>query len=158
MALDAAKLGALAGVVARDINDIPDLPDYVVPQPGVYKLLVSKIEQREINQKTALVVEYDIVNTVQLNEPLQEGETGVKAGDKFSEAFWFNDPERIETTLSVLKKKYAGLAPALGTTNLLEMLNKMEGMQIKCVITNRVDKEQRPPKIYAQTREAVAAV
>lgn len=162
MALDIAKLGALAGVVARDLDDIPDLPEYAAPHPGVYKLLIAKVEQREINKKTALVVEYSVVDVLELNEQPDPNDPNVVPGNMFSEAFWFNDPDKIENTLSVLKKKFSGLAEACGTKNLLEILNKMEGMQIKALITNRMDSEKKDehgkPRVYASTRDVVPAV
>lgn len=163
MSIDTAKLGALASVIARDLDDIPDLPDYKAPFPGVYKLLVSKVEQRDINKKTALVVEYSVVDILQLNEQADPENPNVVPGNMFSEAFWFNDAERVENTLSVLKKKYAGLSEACGTKNLLDILNKMEGMQIKAIITNRTDQDGKTdehgrPRIYASTRDVVPAV
>lgn len=163
MALDTAKLGALASVVARDLDAIPDLPDYKAPHPGVYKLLIAKVEQRDINKKTALVVEYSVVDIIQLNEVEDPNDPNVVPGNMFSEAFWFNDADRIENTLSVLKKKYSGLAETCGTKNLLDIMNKMEGMQVKCVITNRADPEGKKDehghtRIYASTRDMVPAV
>lgn len=162
MALDLAKLGALASVVARNLDDIPDLPDYKAPKPGVYKLLVSKVEQREINKKTALVVEYSVVDILAVNEVADENDPNVIPGNMFSEAFWFNETDKIENTLSVLKKKYSGLAEAVGTKNLLEILNKMEGMTIKAIITNRTDSEKTDEhgklRVYASTREVVPFV
>lgn len=162
MAIDLAKLGALASVVARDLDDIPDLPDYKAPKPGVYKLLVAKVEQREINKKTALVVEYSVVDILAVNEVADENDPNVIPGNMFSEAFWFNEADKIENTLSVLKKKYSGLAEAAGTKNLLEILNKMEGMTIKAIITNRTDSEKvdehGKPRVYASTREVVPFV
>ncbi|HEX9502991.1 MAG TPA: hypothetical protein VF974_01550 [Patescibacteria group bacterium] len=163
MALDMAKMGALVSVIARDLDDIPDLPDYKVPKPGVYKLLVQKVEQREINKKTALVVEYSVVDIIQVNETTDENDPNVIPGNMFSEAFWFNDQERIENTLSVLKKKYSGLAEACGTKNLLDILNKMEGMQVRAIVTNRLDPDGKQDehgkvRIYASTREMVPAV
>src|SRR5256885_5722156 len=125
MALDMAKLGALAGVVAKNLDEIPDLPDYLPPHPGVYKLLISKVEQREINKKTALVVEYTVSDILELNEAEDPNDPNVVPGNMFSEAFWFNDAEKVENTLSVLKKKFSGLAEACGTKNLLDILNKM---------------------------------
>jgi hypothetical protein len=161
MALDAATLGALAGVVSRDINDIADLPDYVTPPPGVYTLIVKEIKQDEVgkdkDKKTVLKVTYAVVNCLELNNPEQDTEHLPKEGDLFSEVFFFNDPEKVENTLGILKKKYQGMAEACGTTNLLEILQKLEGMQVKSVVTNRVDGNDKS-KVYASTKDVVPAV
>jgi hypothetical protein len=163
MALNLEKLGALASVVARDLDDIPDLPDYKCPHPGVYKLLIKTVGQKEINKKTALVVEYVVVDVLELNEVADPDDPNVVPGNMFSEAFWFDDAERIETTLGALKKKYSGLAEACGTKNLLEIMNKMEGMQVKSIVGARVDKDgkkddQGRVKVYASTSGMVPAV
>jgi len=160
--LDAAKLGALAGVVARDLDDIPDLPEFLAPHPGVYKLLISLVEQREINKKTALVVEYDVVDIIQLNEAEDPNDPNVVPGNKFSEAFWFNDPEKVENTTSILKKKYGGLSDACGSKNLLDIMTKMEGMTVKAIISNRADEKKvdihGKPRVYATTHDIVPMV
>jgi hypothetical protein len=153
-----AGLGALKTLLARNLDDIPDLPSYKTPPPGVYKWLIESCKQKEINQKTAVVVENVIIDTVELNDP--EGtnaEHMVEPGDKFSEAFWFDDPERIDTTISVLKGKFGGLAEACGTTDLSEIMEKMVGMSVQGVIQNRVDSKDKS-KVYPQTRDIVPTV
>lgn len=160
--MDQSKLGALAGVLARDLNDIADLPTYIAPPPGVYKLIIEECEPKEINEKTTIVVAYIVVECSALADPKDEVDAAklgtIKMGlDKMSEAFFFDKPENIETTLSVLKAKFGGLGEALGTTNLLEIMSKMKGMQIQAQITNRVDKNDKS-KIYASTKNIVPAV
>jgi len=150
-----SKFGALAQLVGRNLDDIPDLPVFKTPPPGVYTFVIESCKQKDINEKAAIVTEYVIVDTIELNEPDEyEEEERVKAGDKFSEAFWFDDPERVEQTTSVLKAKYGGFGAHLGTTNLLEILEKMEGLQVKGIIQNRVDRKDKT-KIYPQTRDMV---
>lgn len=151
-----AQFGALASVLARNLEDIEDLPEYVAPPPGVYKLLIDKVEQKEINDKTTLVVEYTILDCVQLNDQ-EDAEHQVKMGSKMSEAFYFDKPENIEKTIQVLKAKFGGLGEALGTNNLLEIMEKIPGITVQAQITNRVDKNDKS-KVYASTRTMVAAV
>lgn len=157
--IDMSKFGALSAVMARNLDSVEDLPDYVTPPEGTYKLLVQKVGPEEINDKTALKVEYCIIETIALADPEGDKEHVCTPGNLFSEAFWFNDPEKVEKTLSVLKAKFGGLAEACGTTNLLGIMNKMEGMQVQAIITNRVvkDKETKKSKIYASTRDLIPA-
>lgn len=160
--MDASKLGALASVLARDLDSVEDLPNYVSPPPGIYKLAIKGIDHKEINEKTTIVAEYIVVDCVQLADPQDETDQvrlkEIKLGkDIMSEVFYFDKADKIETTLSVLKAKYGGLAPALGTTNLLEIITKMVGMQVQAQVTNRLDKEDKN-KIYAATKHMVAAV
>lgn len=159
MSVDMSKFGALSAVMSRNIADIEDLPEYVTPPEGNYKLLVQKVGPEEINEKTALKVEYVIIDTIALADPEGDKEHVVTPGSIFSEAFWFSDPEKVEKTLSVLKAKFGGLSEAVGSTNLLEIMNKMEGMQVQCIITNRVvkDKDTKKSRVFASTRDMIAA-
>lgn len=155
--------GALAEVLARDINDIEDLPSYVAPPPGVYKLQIDKVEQKTIKEKTVITVEYLIVGNVSLADPTAEDHIArlgaIKGGDKMSEAFYFDKADKIETTLSVLKAKFGGLAQMLGTTNLLQIMQKMQEVKplVQAQITNRVDDNDKT-KFYASTKNMVPAV
>lgn len=160
--MDMNKLGALAGVLTRDLGEIEDLPTYVAPPPGQYKLIIEACEPKEINDKTTVVTEYVIVECIALADPQDESDNNklkeIKFGkDKMSEAFFFDKADKVETTLSVLKAKYGGLGQALGTTNLLEIMQKMVGMQVSAQVTNRVDKDDKS-KIYAGTKNMVPAV
>src|SRR5690349_18407745 len=136
-------LGALASVLARDINDIADLPSYVAPPPGVYKLQVDSVQQKEIKDKTTIVVEYIVMECVALGDPNAEDHkarlASIKPGqDKMSEAFYFDKADKIETTLSVLKAKFGGLSQLFGTTNLLEIMQGMHTQKplIQAQVTN----------------------
>jgi len=151
------KFGLLAGMLAMSLDDIPDLPSYKAPPPGVYKLLIKEIAQKDINGKVALEVKYVVVDIVELAEPETPEEDKVAPGGEFSEAFWFNDAEKVEMTLSVLKAKFGGLSELLGTNNLLEILEKAEGLQVQAIITNRTDKNDKT-KVYASTRDIIPAV
>lgn len=153
----ALELGALDSVIARDINDIPDLPDYKTPPAGSYALLIEKIEPKEIGDKTALQITY-IVDTVrELVVPDTDEKDQVIPGNKFTEAFFFDKVENIDMTLGALKKKFAPLSEPFGTTDLKEILEKSVGMKIDCVIHNRVNKKVTPNQIYAQVRDVTLA-
>lgn len=148
-------LGALATVLTRDLTEIEDLPVYKTPWRGVYKFLIESANQKEINKKTALVVEYVITDIVEISdaeEMAKHPEQIVEPGDKFSEAFWFGDAEKVEQTLSVLKAKYGPLGPDLGTTNLLEIMQQMIGKTVQGIIQNRIDKEDKT-KVYPSTKD-----
>lgn len=136
------KFTGLASVLAKDISTIEDLPNYIAPPPGTYKLLLNTCGEKTINEKTAIVVDYTFIECKSLNDT--EGDKaeleGIKWGkDKMSEAFYFNDADRIDTTLGSLKKKFGGLSNLLGTTNLLEILDKVPGMTFDAQIGRRKD-------------------
>lgn len=151
-------LGALASVLARDISQIEDLPEFVAPPPGIYKLLIESFESKEINEKTYCVCTYVIVENVSLNDQGDQEELAkIKPGSKMSELFSFEKAEKVETVLSVLKAKYGALGAALGTTNLLDIVTKMQGMLVQAQLSQRVDKNDKS-KLYAGTKNIVPAV
>lgn len=155
--------GALASVLARDLSQIADLPQYVSPPPGVWKLQINDVEQKEIKEKTTITVTYVVLGCVALSDPTAEDHlarvAAIKDGSLMSEAFYFDKADKVETTLSVLKDKFGGLATLFGTTNLLEILNKMKEIKpiVQCQITNRVDKEDKT-RFYASTKNMAPAV
>lgn len=155
MSTAAEKFGALSQLVAVNLADIPDLPQYKTPPAGVYKWMIEFLQQKELGDKTALVMVGVIVETIEVDDlDSWDPEELVKPGDKFSEAFWFNDPDKVETTLGVMKLKFSGLAAPFGTENLLEILDKAEGCIVQSKIGNRIDKNDKT-KMYAQTRDII---
>jgi len=159
---DSAKFGALGSVLARDLASIEDLPSYIAPPPGVYKLLVKNCGPKEINNKSAVVVEYVVLECVALHEPENTEDIGdlakVKFGkDMVGETFWFNQPDKLETTLSFMKKQFAGLGETLGKTDLLSILDAIPNMTVKATLSQRVDENDKT-KIYPQIRNLIAAV
>jgi hypothetical protein len=153
--MDQSKFGALGAALQRDMSEIADLPEFVAPPAGIYKLQIEAVEQKEINEKTCITVTYLILGNIALSDPADAEElAAIKDGSKMGETFWFDKADKLETTLSVLKAKYGGLGQALGTTNLLEIMTKMEGMTIQAQVKQRVDKEDKS-KFYANTKNIV---
>lgn len=152
----------LGNILARDLNAIEDLPNYIAPPPGAYKLLIFGCGQRKINDKPVVAVDYVFLELKELNDA--EGDKEELAGmniqfgkDRMSEVFYFDDADRVETTLGVLKKKYGPLGAVLGKTNLLEILDGMKGMTVEATVGRRVDDKDKS-KFYPYTRNIVAAV
>lgn len=158
--MEQSKFGGLGTVLAKNLSDIEDLPNYIAPPPGVYKMLIQDCGQKIINEKTTLVVNYVFLECKSLNDA-EEDKAELEAikvqwgKDKMSEAFYFDQPDKIETTLGVLKKKYGGLGTALNTTNLMEILDKMPNMTIEATVGRRKD-DNDSSRFYPYTRLIVA--
>lgn len=156
-----SKFGALASVLGKDISQIEDLPNYVAPPAGVYKMLIQACGQKVINEKTVIAVDYVFLECKSLNNAEEDRAEldGMKIAwkkDRMSELFYFNDAEKIENTLSVLKKKFASLGATLGKTNLLEILEGIVGMTIEAQIGRRSDDNDKT-RFFPYTRTMVAA-
>jgi hypothetical protein len=154
--------GALSAVLAKNLNEIEDLPNYIAPPPGVYKMMIDACGQKTINEKTVIAVDYVFLELKSLNDNADEADKEevkkIQWGkDRMSELFYFNDPERIETTLGVLKKKFGPMGPQLGTTNLLEILEKLPNLTIDSQVGRRKD-DNDSTKFHPYTRTLVLAV
>lgn len=155
----ANSFAALATVLGKNLTEIEDLPNYVAPPPGVYKLMINSCGEKTVNEKTAIVVDYTVLELKSLNngqEDQEEASKIVYGKDKLSEAFYFNQADRIETVLGVLKKKFGGLGSLFGTTNLLEILQKLPNTTVEAQLTRRQDEHDKS-KFYASTKTIVAA-
>lgn len=161
MSENTSKFGALSAVLARDLATVEDLPNYIAPPAGVYKLMIEACGQKVINEKAVIAVDYIFLELKSTNEkPDEQDEIEIKkiqwGKDKMSESFYFNDPDRIETTLSVLKKKFGPLGPQLGTTNLLEILDRLPNLTIEAQVGRRGDENDKS-KFYPYTRMIILA-
>lgn len=154
-------LGALSALIAKDISEIPDPPSFKVPPCGTYTWLIEKIESKSLGQgdkaKPAIVCTYVINDIIEQTETDISESEQVKPGDKFGESFFFGDPEKADETISWMKARFAGLSEATGSTDLLEIVTKAEGMLVKGIIGHRVDKTDKS-KIYPTIRDVVPAM
>ena len=151
------RFAGLGDLLARDLSTVEDLPVFVAPPPGVYKLMIEECKEKDLNEKRVLAVDYVVLEVIEIHDQGDAEEAAkIRMGkDKMSETFYFDKPDRIETTLSVLKQKFGLLGATLGTTNLLEILDKMKGMTVRANLSRRKDKDD-VTKFYPQTKTIVA--
>lgn len=135
-----SDLSLLQSILITPLADVLDLPDYITPPPGTYKLLVNKVDSKEIGDKPAVTIEYAIIACTELADKDDEPP---KEGDLTSEAFFFGDPDKVANTLSLIKSRFGGLAEALNASDVLGLLNSLEGLEITCTIGNRPDKKDK---------------
>jgi len=141
----------------QDLTEIADLPTYEVPPKGIYKLLVFKVEQKEVEVQNkdkqkiqAPVIQFDwkVVEPLELVNP-EEAES-IKPDTQFSESYFFhNDPEK---TKAALKDSFKEVASSLGIKNLKQLVEQLQGLEVIGNVKHRVDKNDKE-KIYAQVRD-----
>jgi hypothetical protein len=148
MALDEGFSG-LNSLISKDINEIVDLPDFVTPPRGRYKLRMKEIGESKANDKMSLRMVWEVLDTIELND---KEEAVTKPGSLFSESFYFTEKTDIDLTLGILKKKVGHLGANYGTTDLLQILMQMKNGEFTANVTNRKDKDDATI-IYPGTRE-----
>lgn len=140
-------LSEIDDLLDADLGTIEDLPDFVVPPAGFYKLLVKKVDKKkEIKGKRAVSFTFAVQETIQLNNA---AETPVKEGSLFSQAFFPDTSVERQHMWRWLKKAIKGFMESVGAPNLSTALDAMEGQLITAVVTVRPneDKTQYYPSV-----------
>lgn len=137
-----------ASILSADLSDIADLAGFSVPNNGYYKLSVAAT-QKEINSKSAIVLDYEVVEVMEMADPTAAPPV---IGDKFGESFFIDN----EIGVSFLKKALAPYSAALGTGNVGSLLEQMQGLQIFATVKRRADKNDAT-KFYATVSGATLA-
>jgi hypothetical protein len=83
----------------KSIDDLADLPEFKVPETGIYGLSV-KLETKEINNKPAVVCKYTVRNVVELADSSIPEEQHAKAGDGFDEAYILKDNDGKDSEIA----------------------------------------------------------
>lgn len=120
------------------LDDVADLPEFVTPPPGFYKLTLKKLEQKAINDKPALIFHYAVVETLELVNPTNDKVAG-EGKSEFSESFFLNN----ENGLAYAKKSLAPLAAHFGVKTVREIIAACEGgLEIAATVKNRANKDK----------------
>lgn len=150
-------MGMMETLLDQDISTIADLPTFNPPPKGAYKLLIKKVEadrmiEIEKVEYPAVSVQYSILQIVELANP--EDASKVKVTDEFNETFLFM--KDTEKTKSAIKTCFKGVGEKLGITNLMAIINKLEGMEVYALVTQRKDKKD-PDRVYANVSNVTPA-
>lgn len=151
-------MGILDGILGVELTEIADLPTYEIPPEGVFRFLVKEVTEKTVTlSKTqeecpALDFKYEVIEAIELTDPSQM--ELVKPGQQFNETYFFRaDKSSLEMTKSALKATFGEVAKAMGETNLMGCIGKLQGMEILGVLKHRKDKQDKE-KFYAQVRDA----
>lgn len=76
----------------KSLDDLADLPEFKVPDTGVYKLSVTA-EMKEINKKPAIVAKFKVRELVELEDSSIPENERSKAGDGFDVPFMLRNED-----------------------------------------------------------------
>ena len=126
----------------KSIDDIADLPEFKVPDTGVYKLSVG-VETKPINDKPAVVCKFTIRELVELADSSIPEANRAKPGDKFDNAFILKDNSGSDSEVAWgrLKEFVKPFEAHFGTNNLREIIGKLSSETVD--ITATVVKKER---------------
>ena len=143
-------------ILDRELDDIEDLPGFVVPANGEYILNV-KTEFKEVNKKSAVEIGYEMVECVKKDN---DADADSKPGDKFSQLFFLSgdgkDPEKdaemLKLSLGKMKELVSQVAEQTGNGNLGSLLrDTLSNAVVTATVKRRQDKEDKE-KFYATVK------
>jgi hypothetical protein len=132
---------AMDDLLDRSIDDLKDLPEFKVPDTGIYKLRVN-CNAKYINEKPAIEMNFAVREIVELADSSIPEEARAKPDDKFSIAFFLLDKDGNESEMGFgrLKQFTAPFSEHFGEKNVKAVCRN----HIKDVdITAKVVKKQR---------------
>lgn len=119
------------------LDDIADLPGFVVPPQGHYKLAVS-LEKKVVNDVPSIEAGCTVMETLELDN---KDETPVEPGTKFSQLFMMNN----EWGQGGFKGFVSPIATGLGLQNpkVSQVVEAVQNITITAVIKHRYHKEDK---------------
>jgi hypothetical protein len=160
---NAGDSSMFADLLDTPLEEIAGLASYEIPPDGAYKLLVEKVEfKKDVQVKDRLAdiisFNYKVMDAIELTDEMKRIDIQDTNGNlkdlRFNESFFFfkGDTESIKKTKDAMKTNWEEVAIGLKCSNLMEMVQKVEGMEVVCVLKRRVDANDSE-KAYAQTRK-----
>jgi hypothetical protein len=120
------------------LDDIDDLPAFVVPPTGAYSLKIVEVGQKEINDHPAMEFKFEILSIEEMTEELDDGEVPPKTGDQFSLPYMMDNAFGA----GAMKELLRPFAVKLGTSKLSELIPQLKGMMIIMVLKRTYDKKK----------------
>lgn len=154
LALEAASLEDIDSLLDADLGEIEDLPDFVTPPNGFYKLTVEVDKKKVMKDKKAVQFKFHVVETIQLNNP---AEVPVKEGSLFTQAFFPDTSQEKANVWRWLKKAVKPYLESCGAANLSSALDAMNGQMITAVVTLRPNDPKNPTIWYPQVEKITPA-
>lgn len=124
-----------------NLDDLADMDGFGPPPDGAYKLSLS-IQQKKISDAHAVEFNYSVLEALELADPTAEMP---KVGKKFSEAYRLNN----EFGVGAMKAAIKPIAAGLGLSNLGEIIEQAQGLEVFATVGHRVDKNDAT-KSYAR--------
>lgn len=136
----------ITDMLDTNFGDVVTLPDFITPVPGSYIVTVHGAEVKDADQeKPYVMIMFHMVTAV---EPDEAVAMNYPEGSPFSLRYYGGGG------VSRIKKVFGQVIETLGVGSLSELLDRLPGLELGVVITNRKDRDDAT-KIYADIKTAV---
>lgn len=126
-----------------DIENAPEVADFVTPPSGYYNLTLTKIDMDKAEDSLAEWVK--VTWTIDCTEELAKADAEqVKDGSLFSEMFFTKtkDGKASDMGRGALKKVFAPIAAQFGKTQWAEIFEAAVGAKVRAKITTKAGKKK----------------
>lgn len=139
--MEESKAIPIENLMDSSLDDIADLPAFVVPPVGHYHLTLS-LESKSINDKPAIQANWVVDQTVELKDKTA---VATEVGTKFNSLFMMDNEFGQGAFKALLMPLKEGLG--LGGLRIHEILSKVQNVKVKADLKHRKDKNDAD-KIY----------
>lgn len=131
----------VSSLLDSNLDDLADLPEFVVPPAGAYNATIISYEEKKIGEHPAVEMKFRLNETLELSNPT---DAPVKQGTECGVSFMLDN----EFGVGGLKAVLAPLKAALGTNSVRETLEACKGANIMLVTKVRAGKGENADKKY----------
>lgn len=145
---DVSAVANLESMYEKSLDDIPELPGFKNPAPGVYRLKIVAQGLKDINESRAQEIQYEVVEVLESNEG-GPGEQCIP-GDKFSQLYFMSTQKAIAFNMSRIAALLQPISAAFGVKSFKDTLEKAVGCEVDAIVTlrqNKMNKEQWFPEV-----------
>lgn len=145
---DVNAVANLESMYEQNLADIPDLPGFPIPHPGVYRLEVVEQGLKDIGDSKAHEFKYKVLEVMEVGDE-SKGEDCIP-GDMFSQLYFMTSEKSIAFNFGRIKNLVAPIAERFGTKSVRESCEKFVGCEIQAIVKlrqNAKNKEQFFPEI-----------
>lgn len=123
-----------------NLDDIDDLPGFIVPPTGsyVFEVINNPAELKDINDHQAVEMQLKLIEVLEMTGQLDDDETPPKPDDVFTQAFMLDN----EFGAGNLKEFLTPIGTSIGSRNIREILSQMKGMTLVVVLKREWNKKK----------------
>jgi len=131
----------ISNLLDANLDDLDDLPEFVVPPAGAYNATILSIEEKKIGDHPAVEMKFSLQETLELSNAT---DAPVAPGTECSVSFMLDNEFGVGGMKAALKP----LQVALGTTSARETMEAAKGCSIMLVTKVRSGKGENADKKY----------
>lgn len=128
----------MASLLSGSLDDLADLPEFKPYPAGAHKVIIS-FKEKVINKHPSVELTMKAVETLELAEPAGEGNMPLEAGAETSVAFMLDN----EIGQGKFKEIMKVLAPVTGASQLSEIMQAANGMEVTVVTKKRENSKEK---------------